>query len=208
MFLSSTHVCHAPKEAKARSARGAPSASAPAPPGPTSSTSPRSPRAAYVLPPSATNHLDLPLVRSGLKFVFNLVTALPRQKQKALYGHLDDLRVGGGEGKEDAGGVSISALAQGDEVLMFYWTSLTLTVQLDAREKSELKARLDRQAEADARRAERAEAARLEQEQKERQILAEEYARKRAEESQKKKEADESPRLEDGAVSEGAGERG
>jgi len=138
--------------------------------------------------------------------VFNLVTALPRQKQKALYGHLDDLRVGGGEGKEDSGGVSIPALAQGDEVLMFYWTSLTLTVQLDAREKSELKARLDRQAEADARRAEKAEAARLEQEQKERQILAEEYARKRAAESQKKKDG-ESPRpdTEGAAVSEGAG---
>lgn len=45
---------------------------------------------------------------------------------------MDDLRIGG---REEDGGQSVTQVAQYDDTLMFYWSSLTMTVRLDAVER-------------------------------------------------------------------------
>lgn len=83
--------------------------------------------------------LDLPFIRAALKTVFNLTGATPRRKQKTVYEFLDEMYLGG---PEEHGGQTLAQLAQTDETILFYWTSLLLTVQMDAKEKIEFKAQL------------------------------------------------------------------
>ena len=71
--------------------------------------------------------------------MFNLTGATPRRKQKTVYEFLDEMYLGG---PEENGGQTLAQLAQTDETILFYWTSLVLTVQMDAKEKIEFKAQL------------------------------------------------------------------
>lgn len=142
VFLGSEHVVQ-PKPVEPVTAT-VPSAPAAAGARRTPKASPRAeaaPTEAVPAPgPTPALDLDLPLIRAAAKTIFNLTAALKRSQQKGIYQFLDELCIGG---PEEKGGRPWSRLAQSDETLMFFWTSLMLTVKLDAAERVRMMSELD-----------------------------------------------------------------